>query len=109
MTRRSPGMVVVLTIVTFGIYGLIWYVKTKDEMNTQGAQIPTAWLLIVPIGNLYWLWKFYEGVGVVTKGKAGGAVGFVLSLLSILALDGMVLTQSALNEVATGGAMQKAA
>ena len=34
MTQRSPALVVVLTIITFGIYALVWYVTTKNEMNT---------------------------------------------------------------------------
>ena len=31
--RRDPLMVVVLSIVTLGIYALVWYVQTKSEMN----------------------------------------------------------------------------
>ena len=40
MTKRSVAMVVILSCVTFGIYALIWYVKTKNEMNARGAAIP---------------------------------------------------------------------
>jgi len=46
MEHRSPIMVFFVSLITFGIYGLVWYVKTKNEMNAKGAQIPTAWLLI---------------------------------------------------------------
>jgi len=81
MQRRDPLMVAVLSIVTLGIYALVWYVKTKREMNTQGAQIPTAWLIIIPIVNIYWLWKFSEGVETVTKGGLSGAVAFLLLIL----------------------------
>jgi hypothetical protein len=82
-------------------------VKTKDEMNTQGAQIPTAWLIIVPIVSIWWMWKFAEGVGIVTKGKTSGAIAFVL--LFLLGVIGMAIIQSGLNQVATGGAVAKAA
>ena len=62
MTKRSPASVVILTLVTLGIYGLVWMIKTKNEMVKCGADIPTGWLLIVPIAQIYWFWKFAGGV-----------------------------------------------
>ena len=44
MQKRSPISVILLTIVTLGIYGIYWQVKTKGEMNALGADIPTALL-----------------------------------------------------------------
>jgi hypothetical protein len=110
MTRRSPFAVWILGIVTFGIYYLVWLVKTKDEMNSQGAQIPTAWLIIVPIANIYWMWKWGEGVGVVTKGQTSGVMAFLMIFLPYVnILAGSAVVQAGLNKVATGGAMAKAA
>jgi hypothetical protein len=96
MTQRSPIAVFFLPAITLGIYGLIWFVKTKDEMNGQGAEIPTAWLLLVPIANLYWIWKFAEGVGKVTRGDTSG--GLALVLLLLLGNIGMAVIQSSLNK-----------
>ena len=62
ITQRSPVAVVILSIVTFGIYALYWIVSTKRELNGLGASIPTSWLLIVPIANLCFLGKFGGGV-----------------------------------------------
>ena len=97
MTRRSPILVLVLSIITFGIYALVWYVITKDEMNRRGARIPTALLIIIPLVNIYWLWKFSEGVEKVTKGGMSGAVAFLL--LFFLSVIGMAIVQSSLNKV----------
>lgn len=99
MQRRDPLMVIVLAIVTLGIYALVWFVKTKREMNTQGAEIPTAWLIIIPIANIYWLWKFSEGVETVTQGGLSAPVAFLL--LWLLDIIGIPITQSSLNKVAT--------
>jgi len=99
MKRRGPLMVIVLSIVTFGIYALVWHVITKREMNTQGAEIPTAWLIIIPFVNIYWQWKFSEGVEKVTKGGMGAPVAFIL--LYLLGVIGMAIIQSELNKVAT--------
>jgi hypothetical protein len=97
MTKRSPVAVFILPLVTFGIYALVWSVKTKNEMNSKGASIPTAWLLIVPIANLFWLWKFSKGVETVTRNGLSGVVSFILLLL--LGCIGMAVVQSKLNTI----------
>ena len=99
MTRRSPISIVLLTIVTLGIYYLVWYVSTKNEMNAKGANIPTAWLLIIPIANFFWIWEFSKGVEVVTNKAMGAGTAFVLLLL--LGTIGGAIVQSNLNKVAT--------
>ena len=80
MKRRNLAAVIFLPFLTFGIYALVWHVKTKGELNRRGASVPTAWLLIVPIGNFYWLWKYYKAGAQVTKGdiKAGRLFAIVL-------------------------------
>ena len=97
MTRRSPIVVLILPLVTFGIYALVWYVMTKREMNRLGARVPTAWLIIIPIINFYWMWKYCEGVEHVTKGRMGAAVAFLL--LFFLSVIGMAIIQSSFNSV----------
>jgi len=42
MKNRNVIAVVLLPFVTFGIYGIYWFVKTKGELNQNGADIPTA-------------------------------------------------------------------
>lgn len=97
MKRRDPLMVAVLSIVTFGIYALVWYVKTKNEMNRRGANIPTAWLIIIPIANIYWMWMYCVGVETVTKGAMSAPLAFLL--LFFLGVIGMAIIQSSLNKV----------
>lgn len=97
MKRVEPIMVVILSIITFGIYALIWYVSTKDQMNANGAKIPSAWLIIIPILDIYWMWKFCEGVGIVTNKRMDGVIAFLL--LVFLGLIGMAIIQDSLNKV----------
>jgi len=99
MKKRNPIMVILLSIITFSIYTLVWLVKTKNEMNTKGATIPTAWLIIIPLVNYYWLWKFCEGVEQVTNKSMNAAISFLL--VFFLGLIGMAIIQSELNKVAT--------
>ena len=102
MTKQSVAAVVILSLITFGIYGIIWFVRTKDEMVQQGAEIPTGWLLIVPNGNIYWMWKWSGGVDRLTGGKTSQAVAFLLILL--LGIIGIAIMQSTFNEIADRGA-----
>lgn len=93
MRQNSPVKVFLLTFVTFGIYGIVWLVKTKNDLNKLGADIPTAWLLIVPFVSLYWFWKYSEGVELVTNGKISSVLAFVmLTLPSILVYPIMFVT-----------------
>lgn len=98
MQQRNPIMVILLSIITFGIYGLVWFVITKNQMNAKGAQIPTAWLLIIPFVNIWWLWKFSEGVELVTNKGMGTAVVFLL--LWLLGTIGEAIVPNELNKVA---------
>lgn len=96
MKKRNPGLVLLFTIMTFGIYGIYWQVSTKNELNKKGADIPTAWLIIVPIASLWWIWKYAEGVEKVSNGKTSAVLTLVLLLL--LGVIGAVILQSMYNE-----------
>jgi hypothetical protein len=98
MVKRSIPAMIVLTIITFGIYHLYWMVATKEDMLREGADIPTAWLLIIPIANLYWMWKWGEGVEHVTRGKMTAAVAFLLLWL-LGAFIGPAILQATFNRV----------
>ena len=99
MKNRSIGLMILYTFLTFGIYGIYWYVSTKTEMVELGADIPTAWLLIVPIANIYWIWKWAGGVEHVTKGKMSQVIAFIL--VALLSIVGVVIVQLELNKQAT--------
>jgi hypothetical protein len=105
MTQRSPAVVFILCFVTLGIYGIVWYVKTKGEMKAKGADIPTAWLMIVPIVNFFWLWKWSQGVEKVTGGSSSAGLTFVLMIL--LGPIGAAITQGAFNKVSAGAGAPK--
>jgi hypothetical protein len=102
MKNRSPIAVFLLPFVTFGIYSIYWFVVTKGEMNSKGASIPTAWLIIVPIVNIYWMWKWSEGVEHVTDNKMSGILAFILVWL--LGSIGSAIVQDSFNKVGESGA-----
>ena len=100
MTQRSPAVVFILGCITFGIYPLIWLINTKEEMNAQGAEIPTGWFLIIPILNLLWLWKWSQGVEKVTRQGTGAAIAFLM--IWFAGPIGMAVVQSSFNKLQLG-------
>ena len=99
MQHRDPIMLILLSIITFGLYSLIWLVTTKNQMNAKGTQIPTAWLLIIPLVNIWWYWKFCEGVEIVTNRGMETTIAFLL--IYLLGPIGEAIIQNELNKVVT--------
>jgi hypothetical protein len=99
MKYRSPIAVFLLPFATLGIYAVYWLVRTKTEMNARGEDIPTAWLFVVPIVNLYWLYRFSQGVDHVTNGTMSTGAAFLFAFF--LSTIGYAVIQSSLNGVAS--------
>lgn len=97
MKKRSLFAVFILPFVTFGVYGVVWAVKTKGEMNRLGAKIPTAWLLLIPFVNFYWYYKYSEGVEQITNHKMSTVVVFLLEIF--LGVIGNTILQSEFNKL----------
>ena len=79
---RSPGIVLLLWIITIGIYGLVWYFKTHNEMKRYSGQglgggialllaifvgIAMPFITASEVGNLYGR----EGQEKPVSGKTG--------------------------------------
>jgi len=96
--KRNVFLVYVFIIITFGIYAIYWLVQTKKEMNGLGATIPTAWLLIVPIANFYWMYKYCEAFATVVKKDNNTILWFILYFLVGFIMPAIV--QSELNKLA---------
>jgi predicted nucleic acid-binding Zn ribbon protein len=97
--ERNIGMCILYTIITLGIYVIYWFYSTKNEMVELGADIPTFWLAIIPIVNIYWLYKYYVGLAQVTnKSKDTALIYFILYIVFSPAM--LTITQVELNKLA---------
>lgn len=97
--RRNPALVIIFSIITAGIYFLYWAVKTKEEIKLLGASIPTMWLIIVPIGNVYFLYKYCDGFAEYVKKDKFGPVWFLVALTIFPVFP--VIVQIELNKLAS--------
>ena len=93
---RNIFLVYLFSIITLGIYAIYWAISTKDEINSLGAKIPTAWLLIIPIANLYWVYKYCEGFSEKVKKDKSNLLWFIVSILVGIVMP--VIVQSELNK-----------
>jgi hypothetical protein len=100
--NRSIAVVYILGIITLGIYFIYWIVSTKGEIKNMGADIPTAWLLIIPIANLYFYYKYCEGFAKFVKKDNNGLLYFIVFALIGIIMPAII--QSGLNDVASGKA-----
>ncbi|HZV12573.1 MAG TPA: DUF4234 domain-containing protein [Candidatus Kapabacteria bacterium] len=93
---RNPIAVFFLPMITFGIYSIVWYVKTKEEMRAEGADIPTAWFLLIPFVNIYWMIQYCKGVEKTSNGKNNTWIAFLLLFLT--GCIGMAIIQTWFND-----------
>jgi hypothetical protein len=107
MKRRSPAAPLLLPFITLGIYTLVWHVKVKNELNQSGIanHIPSAWLLIVPIGNIFWLVSFSRSA---KQFNGTGSTAGTFWLLAILGVIGEAILQARFNRTIKGGASLQA-
>ena len=96
--KRNIFLVYLFSIITLGIYAIYWSVQTKEDINSKGAGIPTAWLIIVPIANIYWLYKYCEGFATKIKKDNNTLLWFIVGFLVGIILPAIV--QSELNKLA---------
>ena len=97
--KRNPALVIIFSIITAGIYFIYWAVKTKEEVKSLGANIPTMWLIIVPIGNLYLLYKYCDGFSEYVKKDKLGIVWFLAAVTVFPILP--IVVQVELNKLAS--------
>ncbi len=103
MKKRSVPLAIVFTIITFGIYGLYWYVCITNDTNSL-AKTKTAGgikaiifnILTVGIYSFYWAYMLGVKDGEISGNGSRGALYLVLSIFGFGFLA-PILTQNTLN------------
>jgi len=111
--KRDIAVAVILSIVTCGIYGLVWFFYIVNDLNTAAMtpedKTPGTILLltIVTCGIYGWIWLYHAGEKVdkirQMNGEGASNSSLIYLLLSIFGLGIVVycLIQSELNRVAS--------
>lgn len=103
--KRSVGLAILFTIITFGIYGIYWFICLTNDSNkishikTAGGGVAFLLTLVTfGIYGLYWYYKLGQKIKAY-DGSSSGAVHLLLGLFG-LGIISYALAQSALNKYA---------
>jgi len=101
IVKRGLVALYLFGILTGGVSLIYWAVRVKDEMNSLGGDIPSAWLLLLPGGFFFWAFKFYEAFSLHVMRDGSPWLWFALALAVPWAMPCIV--QNALNGLSEGG------
>ncbi len=111
--QRDIAITIILSIVTCGIYGLIWLAKMNDELNRlsgrtddfSGGVVVLLSLLTGGLFGVYWAYKAGEKLNAVKAVRGlptDSNIGIIYLLLNLfrLSIVTYALVQSELNRFA---------
>ncbi len=93
MKKRNPGIMLLLFVVTLGIYAIIWHFKFQDELREESGKgiLPVGHIMLmlfVPVGGLiyYFVWLCKVEGRLVLAGAPGGNRWWIHVLLFLIVL-----------------------
>lgn len=92
------ALVVGAALIAVGLgYNYYWFITTARGLRSQTkAPIPTTWLIVVPLANYWWMWRYSQAVEAYTKEKLQAALAFLL--IAALGSIGMGIIQDSYNK-----------
>lgn len=107
--NRSIPMCVILSIVTFGIYGIYWFIMLTDETNalapknatTSGGKAFLLTLVTLGIYGIYWNYKLGAKVDEMKGTDSNMAIFYLIISLVGFSIVNSCLAQNELNQRAT--------
>ncbi len=112
--KRSIGVAILLTVVTCGIYGIIWMIKLNDELNalankqgaTSGGVVFLLTLVTCGIYGWFWYYKMGENVDAIktNRGEASNSSPIIYLILGLcgLGIVNYCLMQDTINKSVQG-------
>lgn len=115
---RNPLGVIGLSLITFGIYGIVWYYKTNKELAEIGRAKNTdecgtapgtsvlavtlgAFVIVPAVLSVYNFCKRVSAAERLTGAPQGMEAGLLFVLFLFISPVGLYLAQSSMNKVLT--------
>lgn len=110
MKERNIAVSIILTLVTFGIYGIYWMVVLNNELKHEANEDSfvsggvAVLLTIVTCGiyGIYWSYKMGEFVDKINDSKSNSSILYLVLNLFGLSIVVYALIQNELNKKITG-------
>ena len=87
MKKRSIPMMIILTIITFGLYELYWYIAFQSELRDQTGEgfggLGHLLATIITLGIYYIVWQYLAGKRIEIVG--GSDYSLLYLILSLFA------------------------
>ena len=104
MKKRSLGMMILLWIVTFGIYPLYWFVKFQVELKEKTKEgfggLGHFLMLIFTFGIYYIYWQYAAGKRLAKLGAPDNSLLYLVLGIFIGGLINPFLMQNEANKLA---------
>lgn len=111
MKKRNPALCVILSIITFGIYAIYWFIKINDDANklanppkkTSGGVAFLLTLITCGIYGIYWAYKMGKQLDSALErrgmpAKNGAVLYLILSVVG-LGFVAWILMQNTINSM----------
>ncbi len=104
--NRSIPMCVILSIITFGIYGIYWFIVMTNESNslapnnatTSGGKAFLLSIITLGIYSIYWNYKLGAKVDEMKGTDSNSAVLYLIIGLVGFSIINYCLAQSEINK-----------
>ncbi|WP_201756866.1 DUF4234 domain-containing protein [Isachenkonia alkalipeptolytica] len=101
MKKRSIGMMILLTIITLGIYEIYWYVAFQSELKEHTGEgfggLGHLFVTIITFGIYYIVWQFLAGKRIAKLGGEDFSLLYLLLSLFVLSWINPFIMQSQVN------------
>ncbi|OWZ84983.1 DUF4234 domain-containing protein [Natranaerobius trueperi] len=89
MKKRSIGMMILLTLITFGFYSVYWYIAFQSDLKSSTGEgfggLGHIFLTIITFGIYYILWQYFAGKRIAAVG--GNDHSLLYLVLTIFSLS----------------------
>ena len=103
MKQRSVLLGIILTILTCGIYSIVWLWMLNNELRVANDRNPNSLvnflLSIVTCGIFYLVWNYQLGREIEDAGGKDEGVVYLLLCFFGLGIISLALAQSQVNEI----------
>lgn len=103
MKKRSIGIMILLVIITFGIYAIYWTISFQSQLKKRTGEgfggLGHFLMIIFTFGIYYIVWQYLAGKRLAKLGTSDNSVLYLVLSLFALGWLNMFLMQSQANHL----------